>query len=226
MDLEKLEKMAILVLAEFARPNVSGRIKTYESLEAEFKDLINVAFQTLPDHQDLFTVTYRNIDKEYFGLTIDEGRNIIKHILNIIEIEKSSEKKTKEGKIFESAEEKMKQAGISFREENYPSAFHNLNSCLELILKDKLGIPTTISTINTSTIIDVLVSQKIEPYLYLAQVKKYVLAINNNIKHKGYSPSKIECLNAIKAMEDLISKLRDKNIEVTEEVKKKIFEGL
>jgi hypothetical protein len=106
------------------------------------------------------------------------------------------------------------------------STFHNLNTALELVLKDKLGIPATITGINTSNIMDVLTKYKVEPYLYLEEVRKHVLVIDNKIKHQGYCPSKIDCINGIKAMEELIAKLRNTDIELTEEIKNKIYEGL
>ena len=132
----------------------------------------------------------------------------------------------KEMKIFDNADEKMKQAKICFQNEDYPSALHSLNTSLELVLKDKLGIPSTKPNINTSNIIDLLAKYKIEPYLYLTEARKYVLNIDNKIKHTGYSPSKIDCINGIKAMEELIGKLRNINLELSEEIRNKIFEGL
>jgi len=84
----------------------------------------------------------------------------------------------------------------------------------------KVGIPTTITKINTPKIIDVLVKHKVEPYLYLAEAKKRIVMIDNKIKHQGYLPSKIDCIHGIKAMEEVISKFR------TKEIKNKIYEGL
>jgi hypothetical protein len=95
-----------------------------------------------------------------------------------------------------------------------------------LVLKDKLGIPMTITKINTSNIIDILIKHKIEPYLYLAETRKHILLIDNKIKHQGFSPSKADCINAIKAMEELIFRLKNKEIELNEDIKSKIYEGL
>ena len=146
--------------------------------------------------------------------------------LELIEIEKSTQRKIDDEKIFEGALEKMKQAGISFRNDDYNSTLQNLNTTLELLLKDRLGIPTTITNINTSNIIDILVKYKIEPYLYLDEARRRVTLIDNKIKHQGYVCSKIESINALKAMEELISKLRDNEIKLDEEVNKKIYQSL
>jgi hypothetical protein len=129
-------------------------------------------------------------------------------------------------KIFESADEKMKQAGLSFSKEDYSSTFHNLNTAFELIIKDKVGIPTTITKINTANIVEVLIKYKIEPHLYLNEVRKRVIDIDNKTKHQGYLPSKIDAINGIRAMEDLISKLRNKELVLSDEVRNKICEEL
>lgn len=158
-------------------------------------------------------------------LQVQQARSVVEHLLEIVEIEKTSEKKTKEMKVFEGANEKLKQAALSFRKEDYTSTFHNLNTALELVLKDKVGIPTTFTKINTSNIIDVLAKYKVEPYLYLTEARKRVLMIDNKIKHQAYSPSKTDCINGLKAMEEAISKLRDKELKLTEEIRNKIYEG-
>jgi HEPN domain-containing protein len=223
MDLEKLEKMAQLVLAELGSSYSS--LSYYPKLEASFKNLMQIANQALPEHRELFSVAYTSVDRAHNDLDVQEAKSIIRHLLKIIEIEKRSDAKVKEMKIFESAEEKMKKAGLSFHNGDFCSAFHSLNTAFELVLKDKIGIPTTITGINTANIVEILVKHKVEP-LYFKEVKKRVTEIDNKIKHQGYSPSKIDAINGIKAMEDLISRLRDKELNLTDEVKNKICEGL
>jgi HEPN domain-containing protein len=221
MDLQKLEKLAKLVLAEL--PNGLGSAFTYNPDHAtKFMNLMVVAQESLPEYKELFNGAYER--SRLFDSR--QARSIVKHLLEILELEKTSEMKIEQMKIFESAEEKLKQVNISFRKDDYMSTFHNLNTALELVLKDKLGIPATITGINTSNIMDVLTKYKVEPYLYLEEVRKHVLVIDNKIKHQGYCPSKIDCINGIKAMEELIAKLRNTDIELTEEIKNKIYEGL
>jgi hypothetical protein len=62
--------------------------------------------------------------------------------------------------------------------------------------------------------------------LYLDEVRKRVIDIDNKVKHQGYCPSKIESINGIKAMEELIAKLRNMDMKLTDEIKNKIYEGL
>lgn len=224
MDVEKLEKLARMVLEEL-KP-YSTDFGYYPQLEASFKNLMQIANKTLPEHNELFSVAYKAIGRDVSAISIDEAKMVISHLLDIIELEKSTNIKIKEMRIFEGAEEKLKQAGLSFRKDDYVSSFHNLNTALELVLKDRLGIPSTITNVNTSNIIDVLTKHKVGPYLYLEEVRRHVLVIDNKTKHQGYCPSKIDCINGIKAMEELVAKLRNVNLKLTEEVKNKIYEGI
>jgi HEPN domain-containing protein len=221
MDVEKLEKLAKLVLTEL--PNESYiKLLINEHLAAKFMNLMVVARNSLPEYTELFNTAYKNTDL----LSSAQARSIVVHLLEILEIERASETNIEKMKIFEGAEEKLKQVNISFRKDDYTSAFHNLNTALELVLKDRLGIPSTITSVNTSNIMDVLTKYKVEPYLYLEEARKHVLVIDNKIKHQGYCPSKIDCINGIKAMEELIAKLRNIDMKLTEEIKNKIYEGL
>ena len=224
MDLHKLESMAKLVDSEIG--SRYGSFRFHPDLEASFRNLMQLATQALPEHRELFSVTYRLIDNEDNPIDLCEAKSVIAHLLKIIEIEKSSNSKLKEGKVFESAEEKLQEAANSFRKEDYQSTFHNLNTSLELVLKDKLGIPTTLKGINTSNIMDVLTKYKVENYVYLEEARKHILVIDNKIKHQGYSPTKIECINAIKAAEELVHRLRNIQLNVSSEIKEKIFAGL
>lgn len=222
MDLNKLEKVAKLTLSELPIVDSyqSDGFYRFPEQAARFRNLMMMAQKTLPDYSHFFATSANNISY------ISHAKSVIEHLLKIIAIERQSSILTEDMKIFDSAEEKMKQANICFQKEDYPSALNNLNTTLELVLKDKVGIPTTITNINTSNIIDILAKYKIEPFLYLLEARKYVLNIDNKIKHTGYSPSKIDCINGMKAIEGLISKLRSSNIILTEEQRNKIFDGI
>ena len=241
MELEKLETMVKLVLkdleAEDKTRDINKKIHgtfahstkvihLIPQLEARIINLMNLSIRTLPDHQDLFTVTRKRIDTKYAPLEISDAISVLKHILEIIAIERNSVAKIQSMKIFEGVDEKMKQVNLSFRKEDYHSCFNNLNTALELVLKEKIGIPLTITGVNTAKIVDVLVKHKINPYLYLSESKKHITDITNKIKHSGYVPSKSDCISAIKAMEELIFQLKNNKVELPEEVRKKIYDGL
>ena len=81
-------------------------------------------------------LSLKNLIDQYYDYSLQNAQEALEHILEIIEIEESSELKIKD-LIFESAEDKLKQAGVSFREGDYSSVFHILNTALELVLKYK-----------------------------------------------------------------------------------------
>ena len=235
MNLDSLEQLANLVLKDLKTFSSNDYIVSHLHVRLEMKNLMLNAAQVLPDHRSFFMSAYQEINETHMspttlqvttGISIHTATEIVTHLLKILGLEKSTIEKTKLLKIFDSVDEKMNQANICFQNGDYSSTFHNLNTTLELVLKEKVGIPTTITKINTSNIIDILAKYKVEPYRYLVEARKYVLTIDNKIKHQGFSPSKIDCINGIKAMEELINKLRNTNLVLSEEICTKIFEGL
>jgi len=133
-----------------------------------------------------------------------------------------SEEKIRDGKIFASAEEKMKQAGTSYGLKDYSGVMSNLNTALELMLKEKLGIPTTITKIDTANIVEIMIAGKIGPIEHLKEVRKR-LFVDAHVKHRGYIPLSNECIHALKAMEDLKKQLERTEIALTEETKDNIY---
>lgn len=148
------------------------------------------------------------------------------YILELLELKTSTEEKIEEKKIFQEAEDKLKEAGVSFSKDDLTSVINNLNTCIELALKDKLDIPITITKINTNKIIEICIAHKVGPVEYLKEIKKHVLEIANRVKHQGYSPPKKDCIDAIKAAEDFLKKAKEYSFKVTEEIKEKIYSGV
>lgn len=224
MNLEMFEQMVKKLRKDISSIHGDPLIRYWPIFQAKVLNAISVSRKFLPDHEIYLDIVSMATAKG--SIEVNRVVWILDYILELLEIEKTSSKKLKEMKIFDSAEDKLKQAGISFRNEDYPSSFHNLNTSLELALKDKLKIPTTITQINTSKILDILVKEKIGPHSYFKEIKKRVIQIDNKIKHQGYSPTKIECLNGIKALEELFSKLRDIELELSEDIRNKIYKKL
>jgi hypothetical protein len=221
VDIEKLEKLAKLVQSELPNlPSWEDSFLSNPEHNVRFSNLMAISSKTLPEYSELFTSATKNVS------CIRDAKSVINHLLNVIDLEKESQVLLSNSKIFDSADEKIKQAGLSYQNGDYPSSIHSLNTALELLLKDKIGIPSTITGINTSNIIELFVSYKVEPYMYLIEAKKHVLNIDNKIKHQGYVPSKIDSINGIKAMEELISKFRQINITLSKEMREKIFDKL
>lgn len=220
MNIGKLEILANMVLNEL--PDSFYKLSINLDAYSKFNNLMSLANDSLPEYSVLFESSIQNSP----SMSCYNAQSVVKHLLKIIQLEKKSTALLKEGKIFASAEEKMKQVNNAFKNEDYESTLNNLNSAFELVLKDKIGIPSTITGINTANIVEILIKYKVEPYLYLNEVRKRVTDIDNKVKHQGYCPSKIDAINAIGAMEKLIEKLRNTEFDLQEDVRNKICEGL
>lgn len=192
-------------------------LNSYPVILALFCDIMNRASIYLPDYRTFFQVNVKV--RQNAGAAI----GCLKRTLKMIEREKKFETNIKEKKLFLSAEDKLESAGKSFEDGDYPSTFNNLNTALELVLKDTLHIPLTITKINTSDIINVLVKERLGPIQHIKEVQKHVLIIDNKIKHQGYNPIKIDSINAIKAMEDFLGELNKKKMEIPNDVREKLL---
>jgi len=219
-ELEYLAKSLIneLGLIKSAHSSLKDAVVTRSKLE----NLLSIAIKELPEH----IVFFESVRSNSSSLTPTGAQIACDYILELLKLETSSKEKIEGGKIFQGAEDKLKEAGVSFDNNDRPSVINNLNTCIELALKDKLNIPTTITKINTNKIIEICVSEGVGPVEYLKEIKKHVLDIDNRVKHQGYTPSKKDCIDAIKATEDFINKAKIYSFEVTEEIKEKIYSGV
>lgn len=195
-------------------------------LAARMKGIIDQATVALPEHKTFFENVRR--DTIWTGTTwsVDEAISILEYIMKLESLQRKINEMRQKGTIFATAEEKLREAGLSFSRGDYAAVINNLNTALELALKDKLGIPSTISTIRTGRIIDLLVTNQVGPYHYLAEARKHVLQLDNKVKHQGYLPSKIECISALKSMDDLVSKLKPRQKKLPKELQDTVFEKL
>lgn len=227
MDLEKFLKIADSIKEDLKKVRRKGHISVYDNpvLYAKIENLVALSQKVLSQHKTFMNASWERLE-DFEEMPIREITSMVDYIIEIAELEKVTESKTEQMKIFESANEKIKQAVSSFKKEDYTSAINNLNTALELVLKDKLEIPTTITKINTARIIDICIKNKIGPYVYFSEAKKHICSIDNKIKHQGYSPSKIDCINAIKSTEELVSKLRERKIKLNEDSRNKIYAGI
>jgi len=187
-------------------------------------ELFNTMNLIFPDHTHYFN-GLKEIYKYQPGIYyISDIFEIIEYVQKLHSIDSEFEKGEK--KFLQGAQDKLKEAGISFEHQDYSSTINNLNTAVELALKDELDIPLTIKKINTRKILDLCVSENIGPVNYLKELGKHILDISNKIKHTGYSPSKVDCITAIAAFEDFLKKTPKYPFSLNEATKKKIFMGI
>jgi hypothetical protein len=221
MKRDKFGKLLALLKTDFKNQwasNITGERRE------RLLDLLFNARDILPDHEVYLSNLYRNYEGAVV-LRYGDAITAMEYIERLFAIGDELDE-VKERKFLQDAKDKLKEAGLSFEHEDYSSVINNLNTATELALKDELDIPNTISKINTRKILDICISEKIGPIDYLKELIKHVLEIDNKVKHQGYSPDKIDCINAITAVEEFLKKANKYPLKMNDVVKKKIFSGL
>ena len=224
MESNNLEKLKDIVSF------VKGNLKTVQDKDghmndtgtSQISDIVTIAESLFPLNAMFFRKVNARLSSNRI-LTGKEAQSILEYVDNLMGIEKKFLNHMRDRKIFESARDKLDQAIASLKNSDYPSVLNNLNTSLELTLKDTCNIPATLSQINTGRIIDLLTARNVGPVDYLKEVKRLVLSLDNKTKHQGYTPSKVDSINAIKALDDLNDRLKQTTIEITEELRREIY---
>lgn len=209
-------------LEEHQNYGTYSTLSNYRIDYSKFGNLLILAAEQIPELKIFLEEIYAK--RRY--LSVSQAIDSCKYVLEILGIDDAIQKDIEEGKIFQGAKDTLNAASLSFERGDYPGTINNSNTCLELLLKEKFKIPTTIKDINTAKIIEIAIKHKAGPIKYFEEAKKHVLAMDNQIKHRGYTPSKTECIFAIKIMEELCQNLEGYQITLTDEITKKIYSGV
>lgn len=186
------------------------------SLYLKYKNIMSICEDILEEHYDFVSHSAGLKDKR-------EILNSLEYVLLLLDLEEkeTQDKKEFERNFLDSALDKLRQAGISFENQDYSGVSNKLNTSVELALKDALDIPSTIKGINTSKIIDILIKYKVGPVEYLKEVQKHVL-MDNLVKHQGMSPVESRAITAISSVTNLFNKLKEP-LTINEEIRDKIW---
>lgn len=188
------------------------------NITSRYKDLLTLCGQPLFENSTFIDGSYHN-DR---NITMLDALQYVELLLNMAKEEEMIEK----GATFMNPSKQMlEQAGVAFKNDDFPGVSNKLNTCVELALKDVLDIPTTIKGINVSKIIDIMISEKIGPTKYIEEVKKHVL-LDNLVKHQGLGIVEARAGNAIASVENLLNKLPSKPYELSETAQSKIWSGV
>lgn len=226
MDIYQFRTLVELFKNELGELSKTSYQKDIFSHAVEFAKLQNIV-ELIPNFLPELIFFRNNIKSLIYGFKFDDAISTCKYILEVLDLMNQTNKHINEGKVFLSVEDKLKEAGIAFRTEDYPSVLNCLNTAIELLLKDKLDIPTTITKINTAKIIEICIKENVGISIkHLNEINKHVCNIDNKIKHQSYMPSKLDSINAIKSVEDLKKLLEHTPINMTNELKEKIYSGV
>ncbi len=161
--------------------------------------------------------------KEAESVQVNRASDVCEYILKMLDIEMYADKDVESGSIFHTVGDKMEEAALAFRNGDFSGAIGSLNTCLEIALKEKLKIPSTIKQINTLNLIEICAKHKIWQPEFLAQAKKHILDIDNEIKHRALKAEKKDAILALKSMEDLIGEMKKSDVAVDKNVRGKIY---
>lgn len=124
--------------------------------------------------------------------------------------------------LFYNLEDLIMKAQQAYTRGEYDEVMNRLNTALEILLKEKLGIPLT-KTCKVANIIEVLVKENVGPMDYLKEAQKNILRIDNQGKHIAYISKQSDSITALKAFGEIRNALEKITIALTEEQKKKIY---
>ena len=139
------------------------------------------------------------------------------------------QKELKNSKSFLNPAELIKHAGMALRQGQDAYAIHLCDAAIEAFLKDVFDVPSTIVGAGTVKFLSECIILNIPNgmNLYLNEVKNKVSQIDNQVKHKAYLPSRLDAINALKAVEELyIRRNRFSNLNIDEKRKVQIGIGL
>ena len=149
-----------------------------------------------------------------------------KYLIKLIEMQTTRTSSGSPQKLFAAASDKLAEATTAFKSEDYSGVIQCCNTAIELELKHGLHIPTTITKINTAKIIELCLSYKVGPQPYLSELRSHVVNLDNEIKHRGYNPSKTDSVKAIKATEEFLTEWQNSKLTISNEFQESIYRGV
>jgi hypothetical protein len=201
-------------------------LESSSTLYAKYLDFLTEAKSKLPNHKPFFEKAIFEIthNSQYYKLS--DAVEAVDYTIKLLLWEEKAESNRNNPKLFKSVDDKMAEVNIGFKKEDWDGVMNDLNTALELLLKEKLSIPVTITDMHTGWIIDYLVKINKGPVQFLTEAKNKICKFDNKVKHTGYSADKIDCVTAIKALEDLKKHLENGQINLTGDETKELFKSI
>lgn len=222
MDSEKVETLLKELKTNIKRGNVY-----YDNpkIKRQFSQLIKFSMKLLPEQKaKLEEFKTKVLDRPHgpFGSDI---LNSCKTISQLSEKKITIELKSK--KAFHNYSDLLNQAKLALRQGQEDHSINLCDSAIESFLKEMFDVPSTIVGAGSVKFLSECMILNIPNgmELYLKEIKNKVCQMNNQIKHKGYVPSRLDAINSLKAIEELfIRKNRFKSLTIAE--KRKIQVGI
>lgn len=187
--------------------------------------LFREAIKSFPDHIDkIKELKKKTMDRSHgpFGSDILQSIKAIEKFT-----ERKVQKEMKENKTFLNPSDLIKQAGLALRQGNEAYSINLCDSAIESFLRDIFDVPSTVVGQGSVKFLSECMILNIPAGMdfYLKEVKNKVCQMNNQIKHKGYIPTRLDAINALKVTEELYDR-RNRFKDLPLEEKRKIQEGI
>jgi len=218
------------LLVKYMKTDYEG----YDATEHYYKDFPRVLSQLkiiissfvilLPSHEQIIKSEYNSITSSFYSPRDFQIYRLLEHCIDLLEIGFSGEEEIEGGQVFLGIKEKLKQAGQSFRNQDYSGLFSSLHTAVELTIKDKLGIPLNIGEIKIGRVIGVCIRNRVFPgrETMLKDLNEKICQIDNKVKHFGYNPSPDEADKALLVAEQSLRVLEKDSPNLEEGVRKEI----
>lgn len=220
----------IKLLIKYMKSDYNEYSSTYhyyhnsERVLSQLNVVMSSFFILLPPYKGILSREYNEAIKGTYYPSDRSILDLLEHCSDLLEISSVGEEEVEEGQVFLGIKEKIKQAGQSFRNQNYPGLFSSLHTATELALKDKLGIPISIGEIKIGRIIGVCIKKKVFPNTgaLLKDLDDKICNVDDKIKHNGYNPSPDEASRALMCAEQSFRVLENLTPILDDETKKEI----
>ena len=222
MAIEKIETL----LRELKSRVKSGDVYySHNFVKQQFSELIRESVPLLPDKsQKLQDLKKKTLARHYgpYGSDILQVCALIEEFLDL-----KKEKDLRESKSFLGPADLIKKAILALRQGQDAYVIYLCDAAVEAFLKEVFDVPSTIVGAGTVKFLSECMILDIphEMSLYLQEVKNKVSQIDNQIKHKAYVPSRLDAINALKAVEELYAR-RHRFYTLTYEEKIKVQNGI
>ncbi|MFH1591946.1 MAG: hypothetical protein ABIB47_01115 [Candidatus Woesearchaeota archaeon] len=192
-------------------------------IKKQFSDLIGLSIKLMPENKEkLLELKEKVMNRPHgpFGSDVISSCKLLKGFLD-----KNIKNETK--KQFLNSQDLLNQAGIALRQGHEAYSINLCDSAIESFLKEMFDVPSTIVGAGSVKFLSECMILNIPSglELYLKEVKNKVCQMNNQIKHKGYVPTRLDAINALKSTEEvLIRKNRFRTL--TQAEKRKVQQGI
>lgn len=207
-SLKKLESMIKFFEERHSEPR--DRPLNHDE-RAEFRDVFNFAEDLLPEYSNFISSGIGKSEEAYIFL--NDSLKYMKKLREFIKLKISLEENIEDRKLFLGADEQYRSAIEYFSNDknknNLGPVFSFLGTAIDLVLKDKLDLPSTLplKENNVKKMLDII-GKHTSLGIFCNEIYKNVYDLRSKVGHDGFNPTPKQTINALKLTEDFIRKIK------------------